>query len=366
MDDVLKLFNYLHADKLSFLYNGFLHDEFTGKIIDLFEQNASINNESLSVKNKISFLVAESFQNIVRHGEMETTVNNTEKKSGVFILRNVESTFYITSANLVKNQKVDSLQSQLSQINNLDKDELKALHQELLNTTEFSEKGGAGLGLIQMANKSGQKLEYDFEKINNEQSFFYLQLKIRSKNVDETECDELSVSESKFIHEYMTRNNTYLAYKGNFSQENVIILLKIIERNLQVNQQEDKSTKTIIYNILTELLQNISKHGYLIQNSREGLFSIGKIGNSYTVTSGNYINKEKTTDIISYLEILNNMDKESLKSIYLNKIKKCEIDINGNAGLGFLEIARKCSNKIGYQISNINNEYSFLTLSIVV
>ena len=115
-----------------------------------------------------------------------------------------------------------------------------------------------------------------------------------------------------------------------------------------------------------ELLQNISKHGYLIDNPREGLFSIGKIENSYTITSGNYVKKGMTNDITTYIEKLNNLDKDALKTIYLEKIKNCEIDQNGNAGLGFIEIARECNDKIGYHISSINDEYSFLTISIII
>ena len=60
----------------------------------------------------------------------------------------------------------------LPSINNLEKDELKALHQELLNTTGFSEKGGAGLGFIDMARKSENKLEFIFVKESEEVSFF--------------------------------------------------------------------------------------------------------------------------------------------------------------------------------------------------
>jgi hypothetical protein len=49
----------------------------------------------------------------------------------------------------------------------------------MLSNSEFSSKGGAGLGLIEMAKKTGNKLDYDFLQFDSEHSYFIL-----SKTVD--------------------------------------------------------------------------------------------------------------------------------------------------------------------------------------
>ena len=46
----------------------------------------------------------------------------------------------------------------------------------------MSKKGGAGLGFIDIARKSGNKLEYHFEKINDDYYFFIINSQI-SKTV---------------------------------------------------------------------------------------------------------------------------------------------------------------------------------------
>ena len=51
----------------------------------------------------------------------------------------------------------------------------------MLSVSEFSDKGGAGLGLIEMAKKTGNKLDYDFVSLDNDYSYFIL-----SKTVDES------------------------------------------------------------------------------------------------------------------------------------------------------------------------------------
>jgi hypothetical protein len=92
--------------------------------------------------------------------------------------------YRITSGNVIYNDRIESVRSKLEQINSLDKEGLKDLYKNTLSSTELSEKGGAGLGFIDMARKSGQKLEYDFYKMNDQISFFALQSKISRIKTD--------------------------------------------------------------------------------------------------------------------------------------------------------------------------------------
>jgi hypothetical protein len=79
-------------------------------------------------------------------------------------------------------ENVNFLESKLSEINSLDKEGLKELYKSIIKSSQLSEKGGAGLGFVDMARKSGQKLEYHFNKIDDKYSFFSLKTKIsRSK-----------------------------------------------------------------------------------------------------------------------------------------------------------------------------------------
>ena len=82
----------------------------------------------------------------------------------------------------MSNDQVPQLQDKLEKINSLDKDGLKAFYKDLIQASEISDKGGAGLGFVDIARKSGQKLEYDFHEINKEFSFFALKIKIARVN----------------------------------------------------------------------------------------------------------------------------------------------------------------------------------------
>jgi len=72
------------------------------------------------------------------------------------------------------------LRSWLDKINDVagSREELRALYKQVLSNGIFSEKGGGGLGFIDIAKKSGQKLEYDFRPVDDDYSFFVLEISI--------------------------------------------------------------------------------------------------------------------------------------------------------------------------------------------
>lgn len=85
-----------------------------------------------------------------------------------------ESEYNVTTGNVVTNDKVKVLSDILENINKLDKAGLKKLYKQQIREGRLSEKGGAGLGFIDIARKTGQKLIYSFLKIDEEKSFFVL------------------------------------------------------------------------------------------------------------------------------------------------------------------------------------------------
>ena len=68
---------------------------------------------------------------------------------------------------------------QIEKINSFDDPAaLKAFYLEHLENNELSDKGGAGLGFITIAMKSGNKITPLFEVINDKYSLFLLEIKI--------------------------------------------------------------------------------------------------------------------------------------------------------------------------------------------
>lgn len=120
---------------------------------------------------KIFFISVETLQNMLIHGHK----NLDGQQRSFFILTKDDTKVDMISANLISNKAVPILEKQIETINDFeDPAALKQYYMEHLENNQLSEKGGAGLGFITIAMKSGNKLKVSFEKIDENYSLFLL------------------------------------------------------------------------------------------------------------------------------------------------------------------------------------------------
>lgn len=177
---IFDLHKILSDKNIILVYEGEFTQEITKSVLSMAEKNMETLHEEVGIKKKVFNVMVECLQNICKHSE-EYSDFSEEFSTAIFMIGKEANEYTITSGNIIFNNKIDNLKSKLDQINSLDKEGLKELYKATLSSSELSEKGGAGLGFIDMARKSGQKLLYDFEKVNEEISFFSLQSKIARK-----------------------------------------------------------------------------------------------------------------------------------------------------------------------------------------
>lgn len=362
---IWEFFNTLKKDSLSIIYLGDFNDRDTDTIISLSEYNIEGKNELKKLKKKISFLIAESFQNVVRHGSEDFNfVSQDAHKSSVFYTRNTDDAVYIISANCIENNKIATISQMLNQLNSLDGDALKKLYLEVLNNTGFSEKGGAGLGLIEIARKSGQKLEYFFEKIDEKYSMFYLQIRMKS-SIEDTVKSYLPVDSAVAFRSLLVSNNVVLVYKGDFSRESILPILTVIENNMKALPPEQvKKGKSFM--VLVELLQNISKHGKSKDDITEGILVISLVDGQIMISAGNWIENQKIIPLTTHIDTINRSDTDTIKGMYRTKIALENTDNKDSIGIGLINIARYSGSSIKYLLRKYNEATSFITISVTL
>ncbi len=359
-------FDRIREDNLCLLYNGNFSDDITGKLIELSEYNINNINSLSKMKKKASFLIAECFQNIVRHGESIDEENKKYFNEGFFLTKNWQGIYYITSGNLIENIKIGNLERQLKKVNSLNKEELKILFREVLENQELTEKGGAGLGLIEMARKSGHKLEYLFEDFDDKFSFFYNQIVLKSEQYSITEEEvPFKLDEAIDYHQKMSLEKIIVIHKGDFSQDSILPVLNIIEENLQ-EEHKDSGTKKKVFHILVELLQNISKHCLVENDKKEGIFMIGKSDDFFVINTGNIVKNERVKELRKHLEYINGLNGKELKNLYLSRLRERNDPGNGGAGIGLIDIARRVISPINYTIHEIDNKKSFFSVNVII
>jgi hypothetical protein len=167
--------NITQSGNLILAYDGVLNNETISKLETEIEANILDKNFPKQVVKKVFFICVESLQNQLIHGHKD----DKGSQHNFFLLAYSDKSVNISSANLISNSSVEKIKGQIEKINLFeDPAALKAYYLEHLENNELSDKGGAGLGFITIAMKSGNKITPQFETINDKYSLFLLEIKI--------------------------------------------------------------------------------------------------------------------------------------------------------------------------------------------
>jgi hypothetical protein len=167
------------ANEVKLVYEGEITHQITKALTALAESQMISDDESTVTQKKVFHVIVECLQNVTKHADVITEDSeNSRTGKGIFVVMKEADKYTITSGNIIANNKIPSLKSILDVINSTDKDGLKELYKTQIKEGRISEKGGAGLGLIDIARKSGNQLSFDILDINQEFSFFILTAKV--------------------------------------------------------------------------------------------------------------------------------------------------------------------------------------------
>jgi hypothetical protein len=166
-------------------YKGPIDTDIIANTLGLVEAKLEHTDIQNNIRKKLYNVLVESLQNLYHHVDMPLSNgtnsikdDDTASNFGIFILNQQSDGFRIATGNFIHNDKIESIKEKIDKINSLSGEELKDFYKFVLNNQKFSEKGGGGLGLIDMARKTGNKLEYNFFKFNNDFHFFNLNVNI--------------------------------------------------------------------------------------------------------------------------------------------------------------------------------------------
>ncbi|OQY02016.1 MAG: hypothetical protein B6I20_07270 [Bacteroidetes bacterium 4572_117] len=150
-------------------------------ILDDIEQALFERSEKSKLKKKIYNVVVEALQNLYHHTDnaSKKVIDVFGEKFATFVLKKEsENTYVFYSGNFIYEKNIKLLRDRINQINYLTVEELKILYKLILNNNEFSDKGGGGLGLVDIAKRTGCKFEYSFNSYTENCYFFCLKVTI--------------------------------------------------------------------------------------------------------------------------------------------------------------------------------------------
>ena len=176
MNFIYDLHKTMISKNLILVYQGDFTQETTKSILTMAERSLEAAEEDPAIKRKVFNVMVESLQNIVKHNDGHSETNHSA--AAIFLVGQHRDRYTIMSGNPVRKAKVTDLKDTLERINALDKDGLKDLYKKIIQDTTLSEKGGAGLGFVDMARKSGEDLWFDFPEMSEIHCFFCLKINV--------------------------------------------------------------------------------------------------------------------------------------------------------------------------------------------
>ncbi len=163
---------------------GKVNEDIITSVLDKTETILEKENTDVKTFKRVYHISVEALQNLYHHSDSPDKNGNRIENNVVFILQkneNPEETnhqFNIITGNFINKSNTRKLKERIDQLNFLNNEEIKTLYKLILNNDEFSEKGGGGLGMIDLVKRSGNNLSYNFYNFDNNYIFFTLRIAI--------------------------------------------------------------------------------------------------------------------------------------------------------------------------------------------
>jgi hypothetical protein len=166
-------------------YKGNIDSDVINHVLDTVEDKMVQVNESSKLRKKVYNVLVESLQNLYHHVDRvpDDFEDQNAERYGVLLIKKVDVAYKIVTGNFVRAENIEKLEERIKRINRSSHEEIKELYKFILNHQKISQKGGGGLGLVDIARKTGNRLDYAFREYNDKHSFFYLNILVNEEDL---------------------------------------------------------------------------------------------------------------------------------------------------------------------------------------
>ena len=165
----------LMADEgIVFSFSGMISQSLTSFMVETAKSQLEEKGEDGKTTRNMFLIAIEQLQNIMSYSKDKDTSHGSRYVSpGVMVIGidKEKDKYYVNSSNQIIESDKEKVSEKIDHINSLEKDELRKYLREKLRSAEDKHDRGAGVGFIEMAKRSSEKLEYDFEEIDGKLYF---------------------------------------------------------------------------------------------------------------------------------------------------------------------------------------------------
>jgi hypothetical protein len=177
--DIHDFYDKMDRNNILLSFKGDITAELLTSILQIIESKMDNMQEEPKLRKKVYIVLVELLQNLYHHMDDPSLEEAGEiSRTAIFMIGKENDHYNVITGNYIKNDRVTGLKKKMDEINALPPEQLKEHYKRVLNNGQMSDKGGGGLGMIDIARRTGKPLFYEFVPINDLYSFFTLNVVI--------------------------------------------------------------------------------------------------------------------------------------------------------------------------------------------
>ncbi|WP_247895442.1 SiaB family protein kinase [Azospirillum brasilense] len=164
-----------------FSFSGYLSEGILYSLGEALREKMTLEETDGPTVRRVFAVFVEQMQNIIRYSAEKVTgarEKPVELSAGMVTIGMEGGKVFIVCGNTVYNADVPRLRERLEYLKGLDKDAIKTYYREQLREAPEEGARGANIGLIEIARRASEPIEYDFLELDEGKSFFCLKARI--------------------------------------------------------------------------------------------------------------------------------------------------------------------------------------------
>jgi hypothetical protein len=173
------------------------------------------------------------------------------------------------------------------------------------------------------------------------------------------------------LHRQFEAANIQICFNGPLSHSIIEELGLAVRRYLE-NETSGSDKMMDVFAVYIEQTQNVRNYAQSKANHADAqiynaiTLMIGRENSGYVVMSGNVVDQSDLNALTGKIDQLQTLDAGGLKALYKEQRRKPIVDGASGAGLGLIDMARKTTQSLTYEVQNIDDNTAFFTLKAVV
>lgn len=173
------------------------------------------------------------------------------------------------------------------------------------------------------------------------------------------------------LRERLGEAGALIAFSGSFSHS-LIEELGVAVRKYLESEHVQKSAMMDVFSVYVEASQNVRNYtGTKLKEAElhinaSSIIVIAKRDEHYEVNAGNMVEHGDVAELRGRLEEISALDKLGLKALYKEQLRRERSADSIGAGLGLIDMARRSSAPLEFEFSQVDDQYSFFSLRVII